>query len=154
MGDSTMGGFHGRDVVWKYVAERLVPEHPVRGFGFGKRTFEQVAYHDSSREPLKGKMEYPHAHSYWLMMAFQGGAVAVVLWSAGWLSLVAGLLRALRREGTLANRALPAFFLAAVGMILLYGAADYPDNLIRDVQFLLPALALAWAWPPKEADAA
>ena len=155
MGDSTVGGFHGRDVVWKYVTERLVPEHPVRGFGFGKRTFEQVAYHDHSRKPLRGAVEYPHAHSYWLMLAFQGGAVAVVLWGAGWLALAAGLFRGLHGEGTLAGRAMPAFFLAAVGMILLYGTADYPDNLIRDVQFLLPALALAWAWPPKkEAEAA
>ncbi len=158
MEDSTVGGFHGRDVVWKYVAERLVPEHPVRGFGFGKRTFEQVAYHDPARKPLRGAVEYPHAHSYWLMLAFQGGGVAVALWGAGWLALAGGLLRALRRAGQgtapwrerLAAGAMPAFFLAAVGMILLYGTADYPDNLIRDAQFMLPALALAWAWPPAD----
>ena len=44
---------------------------------------------------------------------------------------------------------MPAFFLAAVGMVLLYGTGDYPDNLVREVQFALPALALAWAWPPR-----
>ena len=158
---ATMSGAHGRDVVWKYVAERL-PEHPVRGFGFGKRTFERVAYHDPDRKPLRGAVEYPHAHSYWLMLAFQGGFAAVALWLAGWLSLAAGLVRALVRAGrgtegirrSVADRAWPAFFLAAVGMVLLYGVGDYPDNLIRDAQFALPALALAWAWPPKEVRAA
>lgn len=158
MEDSTMGGFHDRDVVWKYVAG-LLPEHPVRGFGCGKRNFERVVYHDGSRRPLRGPVQYPHAHSYWLMLAFQGGGVAVAVWSAGWLALVAGLFCALRRAGKdasgapwrqkLAARALPVFFLAATGMILVYGIADYPDNLVRDVQFALPALALAWAWPPR-----
>lgn len=159
MVDSTMDGFHGRDVVWRYVA-RLYPEHPVRGFGYGKRTFKQIAYHDHSRRPLPWQpVYYPHAHSYWLMLAFQGGGVAVALWGGGWLLLLAGLLRGLRRagkgaaglpwRGRVAARALPAFFLAAVGMVLFYGTGDYPDNLVRDVQFALAALAVVRAWPPK-----
>ena len=39
-------------------------------------------------------------------------------------------------------------------MILLYGTGDYPDNLVRDVQFALAALAVVWAWPPREAPGA
>lgn len=162
--DATMDGLNGRDVVWKYVAN-LFPEHPVRGFGYGKRNFDRVAYHDHSRRPLQSRpVVYPHAHSYWLMLSFQGGAVAVALWVGGWLALLAGLSRALYRAGKgaagcpwrrqLEARALPAFFLAAVGMILLYATGDYPDNLVRDVQFALPALALAWAWPPRGGEKA
>lgn len=162
MKDSTMGGFHGRDVVWKHVAEHLMPEHPLRGFGFGKGTFEHVTYHDPSRKPLRGEVEYPHAHSYWLMLVFQGGFIALILWLEGWFALLAGLLLTLHHTGLppapwrqrMAERAMPAFFLAAVGMVLLYGVADYPDNLIRDVQFMLPALALAWAWPPRGGEPA
>lgn len=159
LGDATMDGFNGRDIVWRYVA-KLYPEHPVRGFGYGKHSFKKVAYHDHSRRPLPYRPAYyPHAHSYWLMLAFQGGGVAVVLWGGGWLALLGGLARALRRAGKgaagapwrrqLAARSVPAFFLAAVGMVLLYGTGDYPDNLVREVQFALPALALAWAWPPR-----
>lgn len=161
LADATMDGFNGRDIVWRYVV-KLVPEHPVRGFGYGKWTFKRVAYHDHSRRPLPYRPAYyPHAHSYWLMIAFQGGGVAVALWCGGWLALLAGLGRALHRAGKaaagtpwrrqLAARAVPSFFLAAIGMILLYATGDYPDSLIRDVQFLLPALALAWAWPPRGA---
>lgn len=164
MKDETMDGFHGRDVVWKYVAN-LYPEHPVRGFGYGKRNFEQVVYHDHSRKPLQSRpVGYPHAHSYWLMLAFQGGGVAVALWGGGWLLLLAGLVRGLRRAGKaavgcpwrrqVAARALPAFFLAAVGMILFYGTGDYPDNLVRDIQFAIAALAVVWAWPPRGAPGA
>jgi O-antigen ligase len=159
LADATMDGFNGRDIVWRYVV-KLVPEHPVRGFGYGKRSFKKVAYHDHSRRPLQYRPAYyPHAHCYWLMLVFQGGAVAVVLWGGGWLALLAGLACALRRAGQetagtpwrqkLEARALPAFFLAAIGMVLLYATGDYPDNLMRDVQFALPALALAWAWPPR-----
>lgn len=158
--DATMSNLHGRDVVWKYVGERM-PEHPWRGFGFGKRTFEAVAYADSTHAPLGGKVHYPHAHSYWLMLVFQGGVIGAALWAAAWMALGRGLFRALG-EGSgvvgagrcVAARAWPAMFLAGIGMILLYGVADYPDNLLRDVQFYLAALGMAWAWPLAESGTA
>lgn len=90
--DRTMAGFNDRDTVWGH-SKMLADRKPVAGYGFGKKTFVKAFYENPDQRPPLVPVRYPHAHSYWLMLYFQGGAVGFGLWSAGWLALAGRLLR-------------------------------------------------------------
>jgi O-antigen ligase len=152
--DPTMANFNQRDVVWEH-ARMLADQRPVLGYGFGKKAFEKAFYRNPEHRAPLVHFRYPHAHSYWLMLYFQGGAIGLAIWSLGWLALGFGLFRcALRSERSasgwrarLQARVLPVLLGIGIAYILIYGVGDYPDNVIRQSQFYLAALAVALGWP-------
>lgn len=154
--DRTMATFNERDKVWKH-AKALADQRPVWGYGFGKKTFEKVVY-DNPEQPAPAlPFHYPHAHNYWMMLYFQGGAAGFGLWSLGWLALAVRLGRFARRAEPAAGgrwarlqaRILPALLGTSLFFILLYGVGDFPDHAIRHAQFYLLGLALALTAPPR-----
>ena len=44
---------------------------------------------------------------------------------------------------------MPVLVLAGIVYILVYGIGDYPDHVIRQVQFYLIGLAMALAYPAR-----
>ena len=157
--DGTMGNFNRRDTIWSH-ARMLADERPVLGYGFGKKTFFKAVYENPEQRAPLVPIRYPHAHSYWLMLYFQGGAVGFLLWGAGWLVLGVRLAcfanRADRAASAwrerLATRVLPVLLGTGMTYILIYGIADYPDNVIRHAQFYLIGLALALTRPSPPDD--
>lgn len=153
--DRTMGSFNQRDKIWRHT-RRLADRNPVLGYGFGKKSFVKAIYENPEWRPPRVHFKYPHAHSYWLMLYFQGGAVGFVLWSLGWLALAVRLgqfigqaeRRASGWPGRLRARVLPVLVGTGLAFILVYGLGDYPDNVIRQVQFYLAGLAMALTLPP------
>lgn len=154
MQDETLKSLNGRGVVWSY-AKDMGDERMWTGYGFGKKTFVKAVYEPLEREPLVGPFHYPHAHSYWLMLYFQGGLVALGLWGAGWLILLGrlwGRMEEERRMGAAedrpsARRILPLLLLSCILFVLWYGVVDFPDHLARQAQFCLAAFALVLAYP-------
>ncbi len=150
--DRTMGNFNQRDTVWGH-SKMLADQRPVLGYGFGKKAFEKAVYENPEQRAPLVPFHYPHAHCYWLMLYFQGGAVAFALWGVGWLALGLRLgrfsWRAERNEsgwsGQLRARVLPVVLGTGVAFILVYGVGDFPDHVIRHVQFYLAGLGVAWA---------
>ena len=154
--DRTMGSFNDRDTVWGH-SKLLADRQPVAGYGFGKKAFVKAFYENPNQRSPLVPVRYPHAHSYWLMLYFQGGAVGFFLWSAGWLALSARLLRCAAGNGgaraRFRARVLPALLLAGIAYVLLYGVGDFPDSVIRASLFHFIGLALALTRPPPEAAA-
>ncbi|HAL91674.1 MAG TPA: hypothetical protein DCM68_01455 [Verrucomicrobia bacterium] len=159
--DSTMANFNDRDVIWKH-AKMLADQRPVLGYGFGKKAFVKVVYENPEHRAPRVRVHFPHAHQYWLMLYFQGGAVGFALWSLGWLALGLGLGRFAARECRAASgwterlraRVLPVLLGTGIAYILLYGIGDYPDHVIRHSQFYLAGLAVALIRPPAREGAA
>ena len=154
--DSTMGTFNRRDTIWGH-AKMLADQRPLLGYGYGKKVFVRAVYENpAERSPLV-PVRYPHSHSYWLMLYFQGGVVALAVWSLAWFVLVLRLGRTAGRveaeaagwRGKRMARALPVLVLAGIVYILVYGIGDYPDHVIRQVQFYLIGLAMALAYPAR-----
>lgn len=161
-GDHTMGNFNRRDTIWGH-AKMLADLRPALGYGYGKKAFAKAVYENPAQRSPLVPVRYPHAHHYWLMLYFQGGAVAFAAWSLAWLGLGVRLARfAARAEreaagwtGRLRARALPDLLGLGIAFILLYGIVDFPDNAIRHALFFLAALALALTAPrPSPKDAA
>jgi O-antigen ligase len=148
-GDKTMSGFHQRDVIWNHT-RMLVEERPILGYGHGKKTFVKAVYENRQHEKPVSRFHYPHAHSYWLMLLFQGGFVALFIWGSAWLALGVRLLRWRLQQGRNMEtglsgrkaRMLPCLLATLTGSILVYGVADFPDHIIRICQFLLAGLIL------------
>lgn len=159
--DATMANFNDRDVIWKH-AKMLADQRPVLGYGFGKKAFVKAVYENPEHRAPRVRVHYPHAHRYWLMLYFQGGAVGFALWSLGWLALGLGLIRLAARECRAASgwterlraRVLPALVGTGIAFILLYGIGDFPDHVIRQAQFYLAGLAVALIRPPAREGAA
>lgn len=158
--DRTMGNFNNRDTVWAH-AKMLADQRPVLGYGFGKKAFVKAVYENPKERAPLVPVRYPHAHQYWLMLYFQGGAVGFALWSLGWLALGGRLLRCAGHcgraaagagENGLRERVLPALLGTGIAFILVYGIGDFPDHVIRHAQFYLAGLAVALTRPPKDAD--
>ena len=155
--DRTMATFNDRDTVWRH-SKMLADHKPIAGYGFGKKAFVKAFYENpDERSPLV-PVRYPHAHSYWLMLYFQGGAIGFCLWSAGWLALAGRLLRcAACHRGCVRerfrDRVLPALLLAGIVYVLVYGIGDFPDSVIRASLFHFIGLGLALTQPPPEAAA-
>jgi O-antigen ligase len=155
--DATMATFNNREAIWKHVRQ-LMAERPALGYGFGKKAFAKAVYHNPARKPPKVPVHYPHAHSYWLMLWFQGGATGLALWTLGWGALGGRLARAARTaEGfatswraRLQRRVLPVLLATGIGYILVYGIGDFPDNVIRQSLFYLAGLAVGLAGRTRE----
>ena len=160
--DRTMGNFNNRDTAWGH-SKMLADQRPVQGHGFGKKAYVKAVYENPAQRAPLVPVRYPHAHSYWLMLYFQGGAVGVALWGLGWLALAGRLLRFSSRAGRqaaggwrerLRARVLPSLLLVGVFYILVYGVGDFPDSAIRASLFYLIGLALALGPCPARAGAA
>lgn len=160
--DGTMGTFNNRDTAWGH-SKMLADQRPVWGHGFGKKAFVKAVYENPAQRAPLVPVRYPHAHSYWLMLYFQGGAVGFALWGLGWLALAGRLLRFSARAGRQAAggwrerlrvRVLPSLLLVGVVYILVYGIGDFPDSVIRASLFYLIGLALALGRLPARAGAA
>lgn len=148
---STMRNANYRLAIWRFAGDRCILR-PWTGYGFGKKAFHRMVYEHPDLPVLpilktaqRIPIEFPHAHSYWLMLAAQGGYVALALGLLAWGGLALGLLLVLRRlpPVPLAARATPALLLTLLAMISIYGVADYPDSTLRFAQFLMMAAALA-----------
>ena len=151
-----MTNFSSRTRVWKYTLH-LMESRPLLGYGFGKMVFEKAIYDnpEKTRAP-RWPIKYPHAHSYWLMLYFQGGQVGAVLFGAAWLALLARLIRSKIDNGDAKSlldrmraRTPWALMMCLMSYILLYGIIDYPDHLLRHAQFFLVALILAYTASPR-----
>ncbi len=148
--DRTMRNFNQRDTVWGH-SKLLADRRPFLGYGFGKEAFDKAVYANPDQRPPLVPFRYPHAHSYWLMLYFQGGKIGFLLWSVGWLALGIRLwrtaYRAEREEITwrkkLGARSLPVLLGTGIAFILIYGIGDFPDQVIRLSQFCLAGLAVA-----------
>jgi hypothetical protein len=161
--DHTMGTFNRRDTIWRH-AKMLADRKPMLGYGHGKKAFVKAFYHNPSQRAPLVPVHYPHTHSYWLMMYFQGGRVALGVWGLAWVALALRLGRFAGRSermatnwlGRLRARVLPMVIGAGGAYILIYGIGDYPDHVIRHVQFYLVGLAMALpgsaASPPEPAS--
>lgn len=157
----SMRDVNHRDIIWNHLSGHheirpwtgFVPETPSMmaqcpwtGFGFGKKAFHRMVYENPTQRAPRGvEFEFPHAHSYWLMLAVQGGRIALAAGVVAWGTLALGLLLALKRlpAREMAARATPALLLTLLAMVLGYGVADYPDSVLRVAQFLVVAAAMA-----------
>ena len=160
--DHTMGNFNNRDTVWGH-SKLLADQRPGLGYGFGKKAFVKAVYENPKERAPLVPVRYPHAHQYWLMLYFQGGAVGFAFWSLGWLALGGRLLRFAGHSGRAAAgdwknrlraRVLPALLATALAYVLVYGIGDFPDHVIRHSQFYLAGLAVALTRWPRTGDGA
>ncbi len=158
---ASMRGANHRDIIWNHLSgfhqirpwtgfapatPSMMALRPWTGYGFGKKAFHRMVYENPSQRAPRGvEFEFPHAHSYWLMLAVQGGRVALAAGVVAWGALAFGLLLALKRlpPRPMAARATPALLLTLLAMTLGYGVADYPDSVLRVAQFLVVAAAMA-----------
>jgi O-antigen ligase len=114
------------------VTTRLVLEHPLAGHGVGSWVTEW-------RQRVAGSAAleaHTTPHNEYLLLAMQGGTVALALVLALWLLASRGILR----RGRPATAAL-------LVLVALSGAACF-NVVLRDAKFALPLLglaALAWA---------
>ncbi len=158
--DRTMRNFNQRDTVWGH-SKLLADRRPFLGYGFGKEAFDKAVYANPDQRPPLVPFRYPHAHSYWLMLYFQGGKIGFLLWSLGWLSLGIRLgivsFRAERSETgwieKLRARSLPVLLGSGIAFILIYGIGDFPDQVIRLSQFGLAGLAVSQVIPGAKEEA-
>lgn len=138
MEKASLTTFSERDKVWQHTWE-LTRQHPWRGFGYGKKTFEAVYY---ASDPPPSVFHYPHCHQYWLKLLFEFGWPGVFLYLSAWLILAAALGRRILTCASFTDRLLPG----TVGLMLLlthvYGLGDYPDNIIQTAQIWLIPVAL------------
>lgn len=158
--DKTMFNFNRRDTIWGH-ARMLADRRPVLGYGFGKKAFVKAVYENPEQRAPMVPVHYPHTHSYWLMLYFQGGRVGFLLWSLGWLALGLRLACTTRRferaesswAGRLRARALPVLLGLGAAGILVYGIMDFPDHALRQAQFYLLGTGMGLtAWRPASTE--
>ena len=160
---ATMRRYNNRTIVWNHTSMLLREWSPWVGFGFGKKAFKRAYYENpNQRAPFTPdrNLIFPHAHSYWRMVRFEGGWLGLVVCLAAWVQLAFASARAMMRASRRARargwmaalraRGLGGTLATCLGFILLYGVWDYPDHLIRHSQFLLLALLAAWNALPHE----
>ena len=130
----------------------IAKQRPATGWGYGKKAFTRLVYENPEQRPPSVPVRFPHAHSYWLMLYVQGGAVAFALGAAAWGALLAGLARATRQAdpgpgvalgARLAARSVPVLLGMALLLLLGYGVADYPDSAVRAAMWLLGGMSVA-----------
>ncbi len=135
--------FAGRTTVWEHTWE-LAQQRPWRGYGFGKRLFEEVyeTTDPPTPPPPYQEVTYPHPHSYALFVLFQHGWPGVMLYACAWGLLAWRLLRVVWRHRNDAGRWLPGMVLLLLLYLHLYGLGDYPDNRLAIVLIWLVPVAL------------
>jgi len=152
----TLRHLNGRDVVWNHTDYLLkLEKREWRGYGYGKRVFKKAYYENPvQRAPMtRNGMRFPHVHSYWRQIRFEGGKGALACFALAWgAALWGGLVAFVRRRRAFAGKgffacfasgALEAAVLAMASAILVYGGWDYPDSLLRILQYCLFAALLA-----------
>ncbi|MBQ7251138.1 MAG: O-antigen ligase family protein [Kiritimatiellae bacterium] len=153
---ATLRDLSGREVVWSHTDYLLRTQGRTwRGYGFGKRVFRKAYYENPAQRPprMRRPVFFPHAHSYYRQIRFEGGngalACFVLAWAAAWLGGLAAFVRRRRAfAGTgfrarLASGATEAVPLAMSALVLVYGGWDYPDALLRVLQYMVFAALLA-----------
>ncbi|QID16664.1 O-antigen ligase family protein [Nitrogeniibacter mangrovi] len=123
--------------LWQYVLERF-PEHPFIGHGFGD--LRDVI--DRDLRPRGGLLQgerYDHVHNSYLQTLWTQGLIGVALWGALSVALIAGAVRAGRR-----NRRVGALLPAMWGILIytaVWAAFDYrlshPDMRFFTIVLLL-----------------
>lgn len=132
--------FSGREVVWRHTSA-LIARRPWIGHGYGKKVFQEV--YAASRPPPSPHF-FPHPHQYALFVLFQGGRAWLILHAALWLLLALRLKKALTTAGDPARMGVVLVSLL-LGLWLVYGLGDYPDNRLQIGLVALIPLALAAA---------
>jgi len=133
----SMRGFSDRDKVWSHTW-RLAREHPVLGYGYGRRVFKEV-YHGSN--PPAARFHFDHPHQYWLNVLFANGWAGVALHAAAWGLLAARLLRhTFGQLKTWAERVLPITIILLLVFLHAFGMGDYPGSVAR--------MMMVWLIPP------
>lgn len=153
---ATLRRLHGREVVWSHVDYLLETQGRTwRGYGFGKRVFQKAYYENPAQRPprMARPVFFPHAHSYFRQIRFAGGNGALLCFALAWGAALGGGLAAFarrRREGAgkgwrgaSACGAEEAMVLALAALVLAYGGWDYPDALLRTLQYMVFAALLA-----------
>ncbi len=157
--DRSMSNLSDRKTVWRHTSRLIREDRPVLGFGFGKKAFKKAYYENTDRRApkLRTGIVFPHAHSYWRMAWFQGGACGLALALLAWGAAFCAAFRRLFLEryrrgvagetpGKALRRSLPAATaVALVFSLLLYGIWDFPDSVARQAQFLLLGVLMAFS---------
>lgn len=134
---ASMSGFCGRDVVWRHTFE-LAGNHPITGYGFGRRVFDEV-YYESSESPPESPFYFSHPHNYWLYVLFAQGWLGMVFHFVLWGLLGIRLLRYIGRLNTVSARTLPVAVTACLVFLHVYGMGDWPSDAV--------CFALIWLVP-------
>jgi O-antigen ligase len=140
-GEPDVATFNERNVVWSHTW-KLTQQHPVFGHGFGKKVFREVYY---ASNPPPASFDFPHCHSYWLMVLFESGWVGVAVNAGAWALLVGRLWRSLRAWPDLRDRLPAGTVLMLITLVLVYSVPDYPDHLVRNLEIWLIPAALVLA---------
>jgi O-antigen ligase len=159
----TLRHMNGREVVWEHTDYLLETQGRTwRGYGFGKRAFEKAYYENpSQRVPrMRNPVVFPHLHSYYRQIRFEGGNGALACFVLAWAAALAGGLAAFVRRrracaaGTWCARfscgATEAAPIAMAAVVLIYGGFDYPDALLRTLQYMVFAALLALPFREKQ----
>lgn len=135
-----MTTFAGRTTVWQHTWE-LAQQRPWRGYGYGKRVFQEVyeTTDPPTPPPPFHHVTYPHPHSYALFVLFQHGWPGFVMYAFAWGLLAWRLIRGLWQCRNHPDRWLTGMVAMLLLMLHLYGLADYPDNRL--------AIILVWLVP-------
>ncbi|MBR6021974.1 MAG: O-antigen ligase family protein, partial [Kiritimatiellae bacterium] len=88
----TMSGANRRSDIWAH-SWMLAKQRPLAGWGYGKKAFVRLVYENPDQRAPDVPVRFPHAHSFWLMLFVEGGAVGTALGAAAWAVLFAGLAR-------------------------------------------------------------
>jgi O-antigen ligase len=138
---NSMSNFSERTFVWQHTWE-LSKQHWLTGYGYGKKTFQQVYY---SSKPPTSRFTYPHCHQYWLAQFFHTGAIGTVLLALAWGALGAGLIRALTGPPSAIPmlRPLLGTILMIAVFIHAYGLGDYPDSVVSNLLLWIPGVGVA-----------
>lgn len=153
---TTLRHMNGREVVWEHTDYLLETQGRTwRGYGFGKRVFEKAYYENPvQRAPMmRYAVVFPHLHSYYRQIRFEGGNGALACFVLAWAAaLIGGLTAFIHRRLACTETAWFARFscgatevapLAMAAVILIYGGFDYPDALLRTLQYMIFAALLA-----------
>ena len=138
----------GREAIHA-LARRAFADAPVAGFGLD--TFPQVfyLYRDASFAWTSGR--YDKAHSVYLELAVEGGAVGfcAIMGALAWVvgAVVLGVFR--RRR----NRTYPAVALGATTLVGIHGIYDFSVQIpaVAVTWLALLGIGFAQAWPTRNA---
>lgn len=143
--EDSMKNLSERTVVWSHTVS-LSNERPFFGYGFGRRLFRNIYY---STNPPESRFDFPHAHQFWLKILFEYGWTGLFLHAAAWILLAARLIVCIYRErNTFSERLLPGTIALLIAFVMIYGMGDFPDNIVKIMQYWLVPAALVATFRP------